>query len=267
MNNNKYMNKLLLLILLVSFYSFADSKKYEITYLNYLNKCAMDVTYSSHHPYSDKYPTLVFTGKDLSTDCLVEQFALHHKKSKIPDPTNVNNFLEVSNIEFVKKDNHSTITSLYDFTCGENCKIGQNILIENKNKFYLIVSFNSDAGYEGNFVNKNMIHIKEKMHTRTHNTLFNVKTHDFNNIGSGDVEFTMNGYLKKGIKSYAFQDGEPQGAFWFNARYSFDNNLLEIIDYEGEDQQCLPMKFFKSNEIIINNLKQFNKESLCVMKF
>ena len=77
---------------------------------------------------------------------------------------------------------------MYDFTCGENCKIGKNILIENEHQFFLIVSFNSDAGYEANFVNKNMIHIKEKMHTRTVNTLFNIKTNYFNNIGSGDVE-------------------------------------------------------------------------------
>jgi len=261
------MNKLFLLILFVSFYSFADSKKYEITYLDYLNKCAMDVTHSSHHPYSDEHPTLVFTGKDLSADCLVEQFTLHHKNTKIPDLNNPNKFLKVNNIKFETKSNYSTITSLYDFTCGENCKIGKNILIENEHKFFLIVSFNSDAGYEANFVNKNMIHIKEKMHTRTNNTLFNIETKYFTDIGSGNVEFTKNDYLKKGIKSYAFQDGEPQGAFWFDARYTFDNNLIELIDYEGKDKQCLPMKFFESNEIIVNNLKQLNKESLCVMKF
>ena len=261
------MNKLFLLILLVSFNSFADSKKFESTYLNYLNECAMDVTHSSHHPHSDEYPTLVFTGKDLSTDCLVEQFTLHHKNTKIPDPNNSNKFLEVNNVELIKKGNYSTITSLYDFTCGEVCKIGENILIENENQFFLIVSLNSDAGYEANFVNKNMIHIKEKMHTRTNNTLFNIVTRDFTDIGSGDVEFTKDGYLKKGIKSYAFQDGEPQGAFWFDARYSFDNNLIELIDYEGKDKQCLPMKFFESNEIFVDNLKQLNKESLCVMKF
>ena len=261
------MNKLLILILFVSFYSLADSKKYQMTYQNYLSKCATDVTNSLHHPYSDKYPTLVFTGKDLSIDCLIDQFTLHHQNTKIPDLNNPNKFLKVNNIEFETNSDYSTITSLYDFTCGENCKIGQNILIENKHKFFLIVSFNSDAGYEANFVNKNMIHIKEKMHTRTVNTLFNIKTNYFNNIGSGDVEFTKDGYLKKGIKSYAFQDGEPQGAFWFDARYSFDNNLIELIDYEGKDKQCLPMKFFESNEIIINNLKQLNKESLCVMKF
>lgn len=260
------MNKLLLLFLFISFYSLADSKKYELSYKNYLNKCSKNTISFSHRPYSNEYPTLVFTGKDLSTDCLIDQFTQHHKKSKIPDPNNSNKFLDVNNIEFVKNNNYSTITSLYDFTCGEVCKIGKNILIENKNKYYLIVSFNSDVGYEANFVNENIIHIKENMHTRTQNTLFNIKTHDFNNIGSGDVEFTKNGYLKKSVKSYAFQNSEPQGAFWFDAKYSFNNDLIKLIDYEGKDKECLPMNFFQSNEIIINNLKQTKKKSLCVMR-
>ena len=219
------MTKLLILILFVSSYSLADSKKYQMTYQNYLSKCANDVTNSLHHPNSAKHPTLIFTGKDLSKDCLTEQFVNHHRNTKIPDPNNSNKFLEVNDVELIKKENYSTITSLYDHTCAEVCKIGNNILIENENKFYLIVSFNSDVGYEANFVNKNMIHIKEKMHTRTNNTLFNIRTRDFNDIGSGDVEFTKNGYIKKGIKSYAFKNGEPQGAFWFDAKYSFENDL------------------------------------------
>ena len=92
------MNKLLLLILFVSFYSLADSKKYENTYQNYLNKCANDVSNSTHYSYSTEYPIIIFEGNDLSTDCLVEQFTQHHKNTKIPDLVNPDKFLEVNNI-------------------------------------------------------------------------------------------------------------------------------------------------------------------------
>ena len=261
------MKKLLILIIFISFSSSANSDKFQSAYQNYLNTCATDVSSYSNYPNSSEHPTLIFVGENLSTDCLVEQFANHHKNSKIPDLHDSDKFLEVDKIEFVEKDNYSTITSLYDFTCGEACRIGKNILIENENKFYLIVSFNSDAGYEANLVNKNIIHIKENLHTRTNNTLFNIESKGFNNIGSGNVEFIKNGYLKKGIKSYAFQDGEPQGAFWFDAKYSFNSDLIELIDFEGKDKQCLPKAFFKSNEIILKNLEKLKKESLCVMKF
>lgn len=261
------MRKLLILIIFISFSSSAKSDNYHATYQNYLDKCAANVTSSSHYPHSSEHPTLIFEGENLSTDCLVEQFANHHKNSKITQLNDPDKFLEVDKTEFVERDNYSTITSLYDFTCGETCRIGKNILIENENKFYLIVSFNSDAGYEANLVNKNIIHIKENMHTRTNNTLFNIESKTFNNIGSGNVEFSKNGYLKKGIKSYAFQDGEPQGAFWFDAKYSFNNDLIELLDFDGKDKQCLPKAFFESNEIILKNLEKLKKESLCVMKF
>lgn len=246
-------------------YAYADElKKIDATYYNYLNDCAKNIRSHSFFPYSQDSPTTVYEGNNLSTECLINKFREHHLKNKIKDINN--RYVNVGKVEITNKEKYLTITSLFDFVCGENCRMGENILINDKDKFYLIVSFNSDAGYEANLLKENIIHIQEHMFNKTNNTLFNTNTKYFNEIGSGDITFIKNGYLKKGVKSYLFKDEEPQGAFWFDAKYLFNNELIELIDYEGEYKECLTKDFFQSNKEIIQLMEQTNKDLFCVMR-
>jgi len=260
------MKKLLLLLFLIPNLVMGDDKfieSYKKDYIKYLNKCSDG---ASLNLSDDGVTTLaVFTGINLNESCLYHEFKKHHKEHKIKDLLNKDKFLSINDIEIKDEGNYKTITGLFDFTCGEVCKVGKNIILYDNEKYYLVAGWGSDGGYTANFKTKNKIHILEYMFTRTNNIIFDIERGSFSLLGSGDILWHGLSYRKFGIKSY-FYDGDlmPNGAFWFDAEYQNDGTIIKLIDYEGEYRNCFTLKDFEGNNLIHETMKKNNQHKLCV---
>jgi len=134
------MKKLLLLLFLIPNLVMGDDKfieSYKKDYIKYLNKCSDGASLNSS---DDGVTTLaVFTGINLNESCLYHEFKKHHKEHKIKDLLNKDKFLSINDIEIKDEGNYKTITGLFDFTCGEVCKVGKNIILYDNEKYIVLM--------------------------------------------------------------------------------------------------------------------------------
>ncbi len=227
---------------------------YKKDYIKHLNKCSNEV--SSHSVDN----LAVFSGINLNESCIYEEFKKHHKEHKIKDLHNEGEFLSNHDIEIKDEGDFKTITALYDFTCGEVCRVGKNIILYDNEKYYLVVDWDADYGYSARFKSNNQIHIYEYMYSRTNNIIFDIERGALSFLGSGDTLWRESSYKKVGVKSYFFGGG----AFWYDAEYQYDGTIIKLIDYEGEYKSCFSLNHFQGNEFIFETMKKNNQDKLCV---
>ena len=282
-----------IIIIISLFFSFAifaneDSKKR--TYLNFLNSCSEgNVTYYKipiieNALYEERY---IFNGYKLDLKCLKDKiFSFHRnntyrKQSGIPPTTSVgeHNLKSrfVRDIEFYYLGNdlereekkYAQITSLYNYKCSIVCSIDIDKIFfkydkyGNEQFFYIYGNYN-DLVNDGIFleINPDILLIRHKINTGTFYYLLDTTSNSFTDINNGGIEFLENFYFVIG-KENKFNSNE---LFWFDAKYSYNGEILELINSKGLNSYCYEINVFEHIKEIYDKMLKSKMKEFCVLK-
>ena len=77
--------------------------------------------------------------------------------------------------------------------------------------------------------------------------MFNISDNSFLYLYDGDLEFERDYYIARWSKSYFPNMG---GAFWYNSKRDYENNIVELIDMKSGYLYCAsPDEFSEDGEI------------------
>ena len=207
---------------------------------------------------SDKNPDYwlaIYTGSNLNLECLQEK--LQNKLINYPKMFVQNGKINISHdLSYYK----SYITNFERTVCVEECYLDEDTIIFDGNKYWYIYDLYNGYGHRANFTKtiENKIHIELFESTHTKNFLFDTKNSEFLHLYDGRLQFYNQYYISAYSKAY-FDGG---GAYWYSAKWDYDNNLLELLDIKSDFTSCEEIKHFKGNTkiyqymMIKNNLKK-----------
>ena len=190
---------------------------------------------------SDKNPDYwlaIYTGSNLNLECLQEKF--QNKLINYPITYLQNSIIQISHdLSYYK----SYITNFNRTVCTEECYLDEDTIIFEGNKYWYIYDLYEGYGHRAYFTNtiKNKIHIQLFETTHTKNILFDTITSEYLHLYDGRLQFYEDYYISNYSKAY-FYGG---GAFWYSAKWDYDNNLLELYDLKLKFDSCKDIEDFK----------------------
>ena len=96
--------------------------------------------------------------------------------------------------------------------------------------------------------------------THQKNILFDTKTSEYLHLYDGKLQFYDQYYISSYSKAY-FDGG---GAFWYSAKWDYENNLLELLDIKSDFASCEDIKHFKGNTKIYQYMIRKNNLKNCM---
>ena len=264
--------KYFIILIFFIFSKQAFSNNSEIFYMNYLNNCSDGLSYAiPYKPDDNDFSTIMFVGKNLDTNCLQDKYVSHHQNNQLLDMYD-NQPIDVEEVILRKKTEHNTqtITSLDKYVCIESCRIIDDYILTEQDTFYYITDSLGYAGFDSKFISQEKILIKTYHSTHSRNVVFDTVQFNYEYFGQGDIEFNTETYTKSFIKSYANyedKDGEWQlnGAFWWNAKFNYEHEIVELINMKGEYSKCWKKDYFKLiHKIIYEQMIAEGIEEFCV---
>ena len=199
-------------------------------------------------------------GVNLDLSCLKNKYEEHLKK--YPSTNLKSPKIEILNEE---TKNKLSITTFGRQVCVEGCSLDKDTIVFRDNTFWyfydLLNAFGLDANFIENIEDKILIEFYVATHTK--NIMFNISDNSFLYLYDGDLEFERDYYIARWSKSYFPNMG---GAFWYNSKRDYENNIVELIEMKSENIYCAsPDEFYEDGEIQTFMLKN-NISSFCVAR-
>lgn len=286
-----------IIIIISLFFSFAvfaneDSKKR--TYLNILNSCSdgnvsyFKIPIIESVLYEEKY---IFSGHKLDPQCLKDKIFNFHrnnayrKQSGIPPTPAVGehnlrtryvrniqfNYLRIESIS-EKEKKYAEITSLYNYKCSNECSIDIDKIFFKYDKygkhandqFFYIHGNHNDLISDAVFleINPDALLVRHKINTGIFYYLLDMDSHSFTEMNNEGIEFLKNFYFVIG-KENKFNSNE---LFWFDAKYSYNGEILELINSKGFNSYCYKSNAFEHIKEIYDKMSKNKMKEFCVLK-
>ena len=202
---------------------------------------------------------LLVKGQDLDLTCLQKEYSDHVKlypMDGIKDPK-----IEILD----KEENKTLITTFARDICVEGCKLSNDTIFFDDNSYlYFYDLYNAiplDVNYLEN--NKDKFLLEFGSFTHTKNLIFTISTNTFIYVYDGELEFAEEYYISKWSKSYFPNQG---GAFWYNAKRDYENNILELFDMKSDYTECASADKFYPDGQISNFMIKNNIPTFCVAR-
>ena len=199
---------------------------------------------------------LLVKGQDLDLTCLQEKYSDHVKLYPMDDI--IDPKIEILDQE---EENKTLITTFVRDICVEGCKLSNDTIFFDDNSYLYFYDLYNAVPLEVNYLrdNKDKFLLEFGSWTHTKNVVFNTSTNNFIYLYDGDLELSEDYYITQWSKGYLPNQG---GAYWYNAKRDYENNILELFDMKSDNIKCLSAdKFYPDGEIsnfmIKNNIPTF----------
>ena len=198
---------------------------------------------------------LLVKGQDLDLTCLQKEYSDHVKlypMDGIKDPK-----IEILD----KEENKTLITTFARDICVEGCKLSNDTIFFDDNSYLYFYDLYNAVPLDVNYLkdNRDKFLLEFGSWTHTKNVVFNTSTNNFIYLYDGKLELSEDFYIAQWSKGYLPNQG---GAYWYNAKRDYENNILELFDMKSDNIKCLSAdKFYPDGEIsnfmIKNNIPAF----------
>ena len=201
---------------------------------------------------------LLVKGQDLDLTCLQKEYSDHVKLYPIDD-------IKDPKIEILdqEEENKILITTFVRDICVEGCKLSNHTIFFDDNSYLYFYDLYNAAPLDVNYLkdNKDKFLLEFFSWTHTKNVIFNTSTNNFLYLYDGKLEFTEDYYIAKWSKGYLPNQG---GAYWYNAKRDYENNILELFDMKSDYTECLSADEFYQDGEISNFMIKNNISTFCV---
>ncbi len=261
--------KIILIILILFFqikslfaveYTNADLQNKIPFIKNYLIDCSSSLLNETRYRYENdsKEYLAVFKGENLNLDCLKDKYTNHLKKFR---PPNYNIYADI-----FREGNKGYITTLLRNICVNKYCLDEDKILFRENTYWYFYDLYNVYGLDFKEIDNldAKILIEFFMGTHTRNILFDLYSYDFTYLVDGyDLTFEKNFYYTYQAKGYFPNQG---GAFWYNAKRDYKNNIIELIDTTGEYATCKIANDFSEKGQISKFMIENDISSFCVSK-
>lgn len=199
-------------------------------------------------------------GQDLDLTCLQKKYSDHVKlypTDNIKDPK-----IEILNQE---EENKTLITTFVRDICIEVCKLSNDTIFFDNNSYLYFYDLYNAVPLEVNYLtdNKDKFLLEFGSWTHTKNIVFNTSTNNFIFLYDGKLELSEDYYIAKWSKGYLPNQG---GAYFYNAKRDYENNILELFDMQSDNIKCLSADKFYPDGDISNFMIKNNIPTFCVAR-
>ena len=201
---------------------------------------------------------LLVKGQDLDLTCLQKKYSDHVKLYPMDD-------IKDPKIEILDQEEESKtlITTFVRDICVEGCKLTNDTIFFDDNSYLYFYDLYNAAPLDVNYLkdNKDKFLLEFFSWTHTKNVVFNASTNNFIYLYDGKLELTEDYYIAKWSKGYLPNQG---GAYWYNAKRDYENNILELFDMKTEYTKCLSADEFYQDGEISNFMIKNNIPAFCI---
>ena len=202
---------------------------------------------------------LLVKGQDLDLMCLQKEYSDHLKlypRDDIKDPK-----IEILDQE----ENKILITTFARDICVEGCKLSNDTIFFDDNSYLYFYDLYNAVPLDVNYLkdNRDKFLLEFGSWTHTKNVVFNTSTNNFIYLYDGKLELSEDFYIAQWSKGYLPNQG---GAYWYNAKRDYENNILELFDMKSDNIKCLSADKFYPDGEISNFMMKNNIPTFCVAR-
>ena len=274
------MKIIIIISLFFSFEVFANEDLKKIKYLDFLNLCSDgNVNYNKISIVKDilHQERYIFDGYNLDIECLKDKFIRFHRNNTyrkqlgipplpaVGEDDLISYYVREIQFEYLGNEKkYSRITSLYNYRCFQACSIDFDKIFFKNNQFFYIYGNINDLSNESVFleINPDALLVRFEIDIGTFYYLLDTVSGIVTDINNAGIEFLEDFYFAIG-KEKKFNSNET---FWFDAKYSYDGEILELINSKGLNSYCFESDAFKHIQEIYDKMLKNKMNKFCVLK-